>query len=119
MTVSDSGRKSVTGCPTIFDPTSTKTTTSARENRHDRHEKRQTRRADQGPNAKKSCTKKLYFRNDAENCERVLVNVSKIHHDHSYLRRQEQVIHESTVSTSGSGGPSLDKPVTADEVEYF
>ena len=58
MTVSDSGSKSVTGCPTIFDPTSTKTT-SARENRHDRHEKRQTRRADQGPTAKKSCTKTL------------------------------------------------------------
>ena len=75
MTVSDSGRKSVTGCPTIFDPRSTKTTTSARENRHDRHEKRQTRRADQGPTAKKRCTKKLNFRNDAENCERVLVNV--------------------------------------------
>ena len=53
MRVSDSGGKSVTGCPTIFDPTSTKTTTSARENRHDRHEKRQTRRADQGPTAKK------------------------------------------------------------------
>ena len=120
MTVSDSGRKSVTGCPTIFDPTSTKTTTSARENRHDRREKHQTRRADQGPTAKKSCTKKLNFRNDPENCERVLVNVSEIHHDHSYLRRQEQVIHEeSTVSTSGSGGPSLDKPVTADEVEYL
>ena len=121
MTVSDSGRKSVTGCPTIFDPTSTKTRTSARENRrHDRHEKRQTRRADQGPTAKKSCTQKLNFRNDAENCERVLVNVSKIHHDHSYLRRQEQVIHEeSTVSTSGSGSPPLDKPVTADEVEYL
>ena len=49
MTVSDSGRKSVTACPTIFDPTSTKTTTSARENRHDRHKKHQTRRADQGP----------------------------------------------------------------------
>ena len=32
MTVSDSGRKSVTGCPTIVDPTSTNTTTSAREN---------------------------------------------------------------------------------------
>ena len=46
MIISDSGRKSVTGCPTIFDPTSTKTTTSAGENRHDRHEKRQTRRAD-------------------------------------------------------------------------
>ena len=46
MTVTDSGRKSVTGCPTIFDPTSTKTRTNARENRHDRHEKRQTRRAD-------------------------------------------------------------------------
>ena len=120
MTVSDSGRKSVTGCPTIFDPTSTKTTTSARENRHARHGKRQTRRADQGPTAKKSCTKKLNFRNDPENCERVLVNVSEIHHDHSYLRRQEQVIHEeSTVSTSGSGGPSLGKPVTADEVEYL
>ena len=120
MTVADPGRKSVTGCPTIFDPTSTKTTTSARENRHDRHEKRQTRRADQGPTAKKRCTKKLNFRNDAENCESVLVNVSKIHHDHSYLRRQEQVIHEeSTVSTSGSGGPPLDKPVTADEVEYL
>ena len=119
MTVSDSGSKSVTGCPTIFDPTSTKTT-SARENRHDRHEKRQTRRADQGPTAKKSCTKKLNFRNDAANCERVLVKVSKIHHDHSYLRRQEQVIHEeSTVSTSGSGSPPLDKPVTADEVEYL
>ena len=26
---------------------------------------------------------------------------------------------ESTVSTSGSGGPPLDKPVTADEVEYL
>ena len=37
--------------------------------------KRQTRRADQGPTAKKRCTKKLNFRNDAENCERVLVNV--------------------------------------------
>ena len=61
MRVSDSGGKSVTGCPTIFDPTSTKTTTSARENRHDRHEKRQTRRADQGPTAKKRCTKKLNF----------------------------------------------------------
>ena len=82
MTVSDSGRKSVTGCPTIFDPTSTKTATSARENRHDRHEKRQTRRADQGPAAKKCCTKKLNFKNDAENCERDLVNVSKTHHDH-------------------------------------
>ena len=123
MTVTDSGRKSVTGCPTIFDPTSTKTRTNAQENRHDRHEKRQTRRADQGPTAKKSCTKTLNFRNDSENCERVLVNVSKIHHDHSYcsyLRRQEQVIHEeSTVSTSGSGGPPLDKPVTADEVKYL
>ena len=64
MTVSDSGRKSFTGCPTIFDPTRTKTTTSARENRHDRHEKRQTRRADQGPTVKKR-TKKLNFRNDA------------------------------------------------------
>ena len=32
MTVSDSGRKSVTGCLTIFDPTSTKTKTSAPEN---------------------------------------------------------------------------------------
>ena len=120
MTVSDSGRKSVTGCPTIFDQTSTKTATSAGENQHDRHEKGHTRRADQGPTAKKRCTKKLNFRNDAENCERVLVNVSKIHHDHSYLRRQEQVIHEeSTVSTSDSGGPPLDKPVAADEVEYL
>ena len=45
MRVSVSGRKTVTGCPTIFDPTSTKTAASARENRH---EKRQTRRADQG-----------------------------------------------------------------------
>ena len=53
MTVSDSGRKSVTGCPTIFDPTRTKTVLSARENRYDRHEKGQTRRADQGPTAKK------------------------------------------------------------------
>ena len=68
---------------------------------------------------KKRCTKKLNFRTDAENCKRVLVNVSKIHHDHSYLRRQEQVIHESTVSTSGSGGPSLDEPGTAEEVEYL
>ena len=75
MKFSDSGRKSVTGCQTIFDPRSLKTTTSARENRHDRHEKRQTRRADQGPTAKKRCTKKLNFRNDAENCDRVLVNV--------------------------------------------
>ena len=75
MKFSDSGRKSVTGCPTIFDPRSTKTTTNARENRHDRHEKRQTRRADQGPTAKKRCTKKLNLRNGAENCERVLVNV--------------------------------------------
>ena len=120
MTVADPGRKSVTGCPTIFDPTRTKTVLSARENRYDRHEKGQTRRADQGPTTKKRCTKKLNFRNDAENCERVLVNVSKIHHDHSYLRRQEQVIHEErTMSTSGSGGPPLDKPVTADEVEYL
>ena len=58
MKFSDSGRKSVTGCPTIFDPRSLKTTTSARENRHDRHEKRQTRRAGQGRTAKKRCTKK-------------------------------------------------------------
>ena len=30
------------------------------------------------------------------------------------------VIHEeSTVSSSGSGGPPLDKPVTVDEVEYL
>ena len=120
MTVSNSGRKSVTGCPTIFDPTSTKTTTSAQENRQDTHEKRQIRHADRGPTVKKRCTKKLNFRNDAENCERVLVNVSKIHHDHSYLRRQEEVIHEeSTVSTSSSGGPPLGKPVAADEVEYL
>ena len=79
---------------------------------------------------KKRCTKKLNFRNDAENGERVLVNVRKMHRDHSYLRRQEQAIHEeSTVSTSGSGGPPLDKPVThstecqtdltADEIEYL
>ena len=45
VTVSVSGRKSLTGCSTIFDPTST--TTSARENQH---EKRQTNwRADRGP----------------------------------------------------------------------
>ena len=38
----------------------------------------------------------------------------------TYRRRQEQVIHEeSTVSTSGSGGPPLDKPVTAHKVEYL
>ena len=103
MTVSDSGRKSVTGCPTIFDPTSTKTTTSAQENRQDTHEKRQIRHGDQGPTAKKRCTKKLNFRNDAENCERVLANVSKMHHDHSYLRRQEQVMHLSMSSRRGGG----------------
>ena len=84
MTVSVSGRKTVTSCPTIFDPTSTKTTTSARENRH---EKRQTRRADQGPATKKRRVKKLNFRNDAENCEKDLVDVGKVHHDHSYFRR--------------------------------
>ena len=121
MTVSDSGRKSVTACPTIFDPTSTKTTTSARGNQHDRHEKRQTRRADQGPTLprRKVVLKSLISRM-MQRIVRVLVNVSKIHHDHSYLCRQEQVIHEeSMVSTSGSGGPPLDKPVTADEVEYL
>lgn len=79
MTISFSGRKSVTGCPTIFDPTSTKTA-SARENRH---EKRQIRRANQGPAAKKRCAKKLNFKNDAESCARDFVDVSKIHHDHS------------------------------------
>ena len=67
VTVSVSGRKTVTGCPTIFDPTSAKTTTSAPEKLH---EKRQTRRPDQGPATKKRCVKKLNFRNDAENCEK-------------------------------------------------
>lgn len=109
MAISFSGRKSVTGCLTIFDPTSTKTT-SARENRH---EKRQTRRADLEPAVKKHCTKKLNFKNDAESCPRDFVDISKIHHDHSYFRHQEQAIpEESTVSTSGSGGPTQDKPVT-------
>ena len=127
VTVSVSGRKTVTGYPTIFDPTSTKTATSARENRH---EKRQTRHADQGPATKKRCVKKLNFRNDAENCEKDLVDIGKVHHDHSYFRRQEQAIpEESTVSTSSSGDPPQDKPathstecqtdLTADEIEYL
>ena len=98
MTVSDSGRKSVTACPTIFDPTSTKTATSARENRHDRHKKRQTRRADQGPT--------LPRRKVVLKCLRVLVNVSKIHHDHSYLRRQGQVI-ETLRSDNGDGNGNV------------
>ena len=127
VTVSVSGRKTVTGCPTIFAPTSTKTTTSARENRH---EKRQTMHADQGPATKKRCVKKLNFRNDAEDCEKDPVDVGKVHHDHSYFRRQEQAIpEESTVSTGSSGGPPQDKPathstecqtdLTADEIEYL
>ena len=110
VTVSVSGRKTVTGCPTIFAPTSTKTTTSARENRH---EKRQTRHADQGPATKKRCVKKLNFRNGAENCEKNLVIVRKVHHDHSNLCHQEQAIpEESMVSMSLSGGPPQDRLAT-------
>ena len=59
-----------------------------------------------------------------------IVRVTKIHHDYSYFRRQEQAIpEESTVRTSGSGDSPLDKPVahcaelqkdlTADVIEYL
>ena len=127
MTVSVSGRKTVTGYPAIFDPTSTKTTTSARENRH---EKRQTRCANQGPAVKKHRIKKLNFRNGAENCKKNLVIVRKVHHDHSNLCHQEQAIpEESMMSMSLSGGPPQDRlathstecqtDLTADEIEYL
>ena len=85
--VSISGRKSVTGCTTIFDPTSTKKTTSARAKQH---ENRQTERAKYEPVVKKHCAKKLNFKNSTDNYERDLVDLNKIHHDHSnrqYLRK--------------------------------
>ena len=62
VNVSISGRKSVTGCPTIFDPTSTKKTSA----RAKRREYRQTERAEHEPAAKKHCAKKLNFKNSTD-----------------------------------------------------
>ena len=75
VTVFISGGKHVAGCPKIFHPKRTKTTTSPRDNRH---EKRQTRRADQGAAAKNVLLKSLISRMTQR-----IVRVSKIHHDHS------------------------------------
>lgn len=82
MKVSISGRKSVTACPIIFDPASSKKTTSARPKRH---EKRQMERSEHEASAKKHCTKKLDFKNATDKRE---LDVNKIHHDLSYLCRQ-------------------------------
>ena len=110
MKVSISGRKFVTGCPTIFDPTSTKKTTSARAKQHQVN--RQTERAKHEPAAKKHCAKKLNFKNSTDNCERDLVDLNKIHHDHLYFCRQEQAIPEDS-TVSGDVGLSLGTCSTA------
>ena len=55
--VSISGRKSVTACPTIFDPASLKKTTS------ETTENRQMKRCEHEPAAKKRCPRKLDFKN--------------------------------------------------------
>ncbi|XP_068723336.1 uncharacterized protein [Montipora capricornis] len=120
--VSISGRKSVTACPTIFDPASSKKTTSARAKRH---EKRQMERCEHEPAAKKHCPKKLDFKNATDNRERDFVDMNKIHHDHSYLCRQEQAIPEdSTVSSDvslppGTTSTECQTDLTADEIEYL
>ena len=77
------------------------------------------------PTAEKHCPKKLDFKNATDNRERDFVDTNKIHHDHSYLCRQEQAIHKhSTVSSDVSLSPGTTSTecqtdLTTDEIEYL
>ena len=76
------------------------------------------------PTAKKNCPEKLDFKNATDNGERDLVDMNKIHHDHSYLCRQDQAIPEdNTVSSDvslspGTASTECQTDLSTDEIEY-
>ena len=76
------------------------------------------------PTAKKHCLKNLDFKNATDNRERDFADMSKFHHNHSHLCRQEQAIPEdSTVSSAFSLPPGTTSTecrtdLAANEIEY-